>query len=249
MGSILKQSKLLHDIWLASLGMIGHNYELQVHSYGGGGHISKTKKGNPNPALKKRNDEDSQRKSVNASWVMPSFVSQRASVNASWVKPSFVTQRASVNASSVMPSLITHRQKSIYRDVFNAPVYGLEASGSVNSRINATKSNLRRIELEHDENYQSSEKFSDNVGEKTLHHNRTSVQDSAENSTLSVSFSMFARKKEEGVKEKRQGEEGGNFAQTSADDNFPSKAEEDEKEGGDVVDANADDKSLSSVEC
>jgi len=169
MGSILKQSKLLHDIWLASVGMIGHNYELQAHSYGG--HISKTKK--VKPGSTKRNDEDSQRKSVNASWVIP--------------------------------SLETHRQKSVYRDEYNVPVFDLEASGSVNSRINeynvpvfdleasgsdnsrinAAKSNLRRIELEHYENSQSSANSYDNEGGKTLHQNRSSVQDSAEVSIAS----------------------------------------------------------------
>jgi len=115
----LKQSKLLHDIWLASLGKVGHNYELQVHSYGG--HVSKSKKGNP--ASKKRNDEDPQQR------------------------------RASINASRARPSLVTHRQKSSRQDAFNAPVVGLETSGSVNPRINATKSNLRRIEFEYAKNF------------------------------------------------------------------------------------------------
>jgi len=174
MGSILKQSKLLHDIWLASLGKVGHNYELQVHSYGG--HVSKSKKGNP--ASKKRNDEDPQQR--------------RASINASWVIPSLVTQQASANSSWVRPSLVTHRQKSSHQDVFNAPVvFGLAASGSVEPRINAFQSILRKIELEQDAGTsQSSEKWY-----------------------------------------------------------YNSTAKKDEKQGGDVADANADHNSLSSAEC
>ena len=107
---------------------------------------------------------------------------------------------------------------------------------------------------------QSSEKLSDNEGEKTLNQNRTSVQDSAEiifahqgNSTATFyTLAMFAGtwKKEDGVNvEEAQGEEGGDFAQSNVDDNSPSKAEEDEKQGGDVADANADPNSLSSAEC
>jgi len=112
--------------------------------------------------------------------------------------------------------------------------------------------------LEQDENSQSSEKFSDYEGEKTLHHNRTSVQDSAEvilasnqgNSTANIyALAMFEEEGRWCQRRRSSRGEGGDFAQPSVDDNSPSKAEEDEKQGGDVVDANADNKSRSSVEC
>ena len=48
------------------------------------------------------------------------------------------------------------------------------------------------------------------------------------------------------TKKKLKGK-GGDFANTSVDDTSQSKAEEDEKQGGDVVEANADDNFRSSA--
>lgn len=56
------------------------------------------------------------------------------------------------------------------------------------------------------------------------------------------------RKEEEDANEEEaQGEEGGIFIHTSVDDNSLSKVEEGKKQEGGVVDANADDNSLSSA--
>jgi len=35
LASFVSEAKVLHDIWLASIGMLQHHYEIQLHSYGG----------------------------------------------------------------------------------------------------------------------------------------------------------------------------------------------------------------------
>ena len=71
------------------------------------------------------------------------------------------------------------------------------------------------------------------------------------NHSIFYTLAMVAgmRKEEDDVNEEAAGEVIGDFAKTSVDDNSPSKVEEDEKQGGDLVEANADNNSLSSAEC